>query len=820
MHINHDNLVLNSEGDVEAKLLIPLLSSELYLGIPAQNFFSKEYLAPTEIDKGAKVPGGYYPDFSVWIHGFPILLVEAKTPGVPVEQAYREASLYARHLNSQRPTGLNPASFIVASSGTRVLFGRWDAPPEFDVHYKLLRPGSTTLQEVQQVYGFPALRQHALECLRKVKTNRGRRPFNNAGGPAIINAKKALNSFAADLSPILRRYFTSRDASDIKEISKYAYVSSAEVTEYDRVLESLLKDRVQVRRDTIVERLEPDGSSEKHIEKAFAVFDEERPAAGQLQIIQGAVGAGKSLFIRRYKEVLQSPGLMTRCRWAWVDFGSGSFDLSNAQVWLAKAFNESFQAENPEIDFGKREVLWGIFAKQVQRRKPIYDDVAAWDETKAAILRNEDLQKWQDDPIEYSIGLANYILGQRQELLLVVMDNVDRLDLKTQLDVFQLALWFMGQTKAFTILQMRDETYERFKTKPPLDTFRAGIAFHITPPRFIDVVRKRLDLSLRYLADRAETTQSYTLPSGARITVPTNELGRFLQDLYVELFERRRNIARIMESLAGKDVRRALDMFVSIITSGHLGEDQITSQVRGGGELRITEHNLLKILMRTDYQLFSDRSGFISNIFSFENEWNRPSNFLLIEILFFLASSRKRSGQIGIEGYFAVQHICELMQKRGYDTEDTAKAVNLALTWNLIDADHMGNISAILSDSVKISASGFIHLRTLVERLEYLYGILATTRVTDGKVLSTIAEATERELRLGDLSARAKLQVVEAFRGYLLKQATALAKAAGSQFDIADRNSGAAYVLRAMERAISRFYTQDDGKKAEVDLLD
>jgi hypothetical protein len=314
--------------------------------------------------------------------------------------------------------------------------------------------------------------------------------------------------------------------------------------------------------------------------------------------------------------------------------------------------------------------------------------------------------------------------------------------------------------------------------------------------------------------------QTYTLPSGVRITVPTTKLGQFLQDLYAELFDRRRNIARITESLAGKDVRRALDMFVSIITSGHLGEDQLTSQVHGGGGIQITEHNLLKILMRTDYRLFSDRSGFISNIFNFENEWNRPSNFLQIEILFFLASSRKRAGPIGIEGYFTVQYICELMQKIGYDPEDTAKAINLALARYLIDTDHMGNVLVSQSDSVKISASGFIHLRTLVERLEYLYGMLATTRVTDGKLLDTIAEATQRELRLGDLSPRAKLQVVEAFRDYLLKQAADLAKAAGSRFDITDRNSGAAYVLRAVERAISRFYNRDNAKNAGVDPLD
>ena len=159
--------------------------------------------------------------------------------------------------------------------------------------------------------------------------------------------------------------------------------------------------------------------------------------------------------------------------------------------------------------------------------------------------------------------------------------------------------------------------------------------------------------------------------------------------------------------------------------------------------------------MRTDYRLFSDRSGFISNIFNLKR-MEPTVRFLVIEILFFLAASRKRAGQIGIEGYFTVQHICDLMQKLGYDPEDTAAAVNLILTRYLIDADHMGNISAKMSDSVKISASGYIHLRTLVERIEYLYGILATTRVTDDQVLTIIAEATQRELRLGDLTARAK----------------------------------------------------------------
>ena len=70
-------------------------------------------------------------------------------------------------------------------------------------------------------------------------------------------------------------------------------------------------------------------------------------------------------------------------------------------------------------------------------------------------------------------------------------------------------------------------------------------------------------------------------------------------------------------------------MFIGIITSGHLGEDQITSQVRDGATVRISERNILKILMRAEYRFFSDHSGVVSNIFALENDWKKPSNFLL-----------------------------------------------------------------------------------------------------------------------------------------------------------------------------------------------
>jgi hypothetical protein len=175
-------------------------------------------------------------------------------------------------------------------------------------------------------------------------------------------------------------------------------------------------------------------------------------------------------------------------------------------------------------------------------------------------------------------------------------------------------------------------------------------------------------------------------------------------------------------------VRRALEMFVSIITSGHLGEDQITSQVLGDSQIRITEQNILKILMRAEYRFFSDNAGFVTNIFHFESDWKKPNNFILSEILFYLAQNRKQKGQIGVEGYFAVHHLANELQRIGIDVEDTLAGTNYLLRRYLINADHMNNVLVQLDDCVKIAASGYIHLRILAERVEYLFGVIPTTK--------------------------------------------------------------------------------------------
>ena len=103
-----DELVLKTESDVEQKVIMPLLTESSLLAIPNASVYTKQYLAPAALDKAAGKMAGYYPDYSIWLHGLPVMIIEAKAPDVAPEEGYREASLYARHLNQKFPSGKNP----------------------------------------------------------------------------------------------------------------------------------------------------------------------------------------------------------------------------------------------------------------------------------------------------------------------------------------------------------------------------------------------------------------------------------------------------------------------------------------------------------------------------------------------------------------------------------------------------------------------------------------------------------------------------------------------------------------------------------------
>jgi hypothetical protein len=138
------------------------------------------------LKKKAGLDFGYIPDFVIWLESLPVLVCEVKSPIVDSLVGYREASLYARHINTGMGygPGINPCTFVLATNGVKLLYGNWDAEPTGEAQIKDLVPGSDALARLVSFCGISALLKHARREANKLHFG------NTFGRPALQAVKR------------------------------------------------------------------------------------------------------------------------------------------------------------------------------------------------------------------------------------------------------------------------------------------------------------------------------------------------------------------------------------------------------------------------------------------------------------------------------------------------------------------------------------------------------------------------------------------------------------------------------------------------------
>ncbi|HEX3810316.1 MAG TPA: hypothetical protein VHW02_11530 [Rhizomicrobium sp.] len=803
-----------SEGDVETQVVLPLLTRKELLSIALEDIRSKESIVALDIGKGAKRKS-YVPDFCVYSNSLPALVVEAKSPDNDVLVGYAEARLYAGEINRSFPAGINPCCRIISTNGLDIAAGHWDADPSISIPVVELHPGTTALTNLIALLGAEEITRLIGPISTALRSSDFKRPFNQGAGPTQISRRIEPNTFAADLSPVLRRYFSSRDQTTDEEIYSRAYISSNEITSYDRILESYLKDRLtRSKRRTEIKTTK---RKSEQITKTLSTFDEKKPIGGDLQLVTGGVGAGKSLFARRYKEYLQPAALAEKNHWAFINFISPPEDFNSWNQWVCENFVSSLAEEGAPVDLRDADDQERVFANDLADRRAFYERMEGVQLGRGVLEKARDIEQWRQDALKLTKGLARYFQGDRRENLIVVFDNVDRRESAAQLAAFQTALWFMDQTRCMVILQMRDSTFEAYKNEPPLDTYRTGQIFHISPPRFVNVVKKRLELSLEDLTNEAPEQVTFYTRTGVAVSYPKSRAGEFLRGIYTELFQRPNNVSRVLEALAGRNVRRALDMFLAILTSGHMPEEIIASVAQGTGFRSFPEYRILRALMRQDYRFFNDNTGFVANIFYCDSQWKRPTNFLIPELLFYLLGQRKVRGDNGQMGFVSLSRLLLEMETLGFVREDVLDAARFCLVKELIEVETSSPDKIRDRDSLKATAAGWAHMRLLSSRVEYIASVLPTTPMNDKQLSAHVFDLMQAENRSGHLLFHQAVQLVEAFETYLRHQSKTLAVHPG----YAHRKlSGSVYVMEKIKEAIKHARNERSKYSGQGDFLD
>ena len=329
--------------------------------------------------------------------------------------------------------------------------------------------------------------------------------------------------------------------------------------------------------------------------------------------------------------------------WAFIDFNvTGSRNDINS--FVAEQFLKSLEELNG-YDFYDEERLDKIFSPDMIKFERSNKSLKRDNPSEYAARVATERAKLMDDKAKFVEAISRYYAGEHGQGLVVVFDNVDKLATDRQLMIFESAQWFKDLTKALVIVNLRDVTFETHRDEKPLDSFINAINFYIRPPRFAQVIKKRLELLMETLPSEVDKNQEYTLKTGQRVKYQSSRLGEFVMRIYLSLFDSR-DMTSMLEALVAKDVRRALGMFSDIIISPHITTNQITGAAIAGSSYRIPERVLIRALMRGRYQYFLDRGIYIHDIIGADNSHARPSNFIFVDVLEYLVPKSEGADRI------------------------------------------------------------------------------------------------------------------------------------------------------------------------------
>jgi hypothetical protein len=129
-------------------------------------------------------------------------------------------------------------------NGQSMILGYWDSIDPISAEARELKIGTLTHETIIEAVSFDALKRHASDMRLKFKPLYSFIPLYFIGGDPVANRKIPFNSFANDLVPLIRKYFESDSPEGIDDIIQRAYVSSDEITKYDTILETFLKENI------------------------------------------------------------------------------------------------------------------------------------------------------------------------------------------------------------------------------------------------------------------------------------------------------------------------------------------------------------------------------------------------------------------------------------------------------------------------------------------------------------------------------------------------------------------------------------------------
>jgi hypothetical protein len=572
------------------------------------------------------------------------------------------------------------------------------------------------------------------------------------------------NLHARYLDPIARRYFGEIAPTD-KRMMERCYVFARGT----RQLAEGLKSRLS---DGLTDYFKADGAQEISDVRTGGKLGEriarslKNQSAGEILILYGGKGAGKSTFLRRllYHDppayfVMHGFPIIVDCLRAPQDKNELTKYLWG-QITTALDQNELLAAPIEEL-LRLFEDRFSVAQKQ---------ELAGYEPASGDYLRerNRLVGCWKEDKAYSAKRLSDY-WRENGKRVVVAFDNTDQLPPVLQDHCFLVAQSIARDLACIGLISMREERYCRARTVGVLDAYH-NAGYHLAAPELEGVFVKRIHLVIADLEASGRKKALEILPEDA----PFDDLKKFFVVCLKQFRTDENALKRFLEECSRDNTRLALTFFAQFIASGYTHVEEMVANPFW----TVINHQVIKPMMIPQRFNYDENKSLIPNIYQCRTP-SHGSHFTALRILHMLRRGISTSPEQG--GFSRVDALVDEFDSKFGLRQDSESALDMMLRYGLIEANNRLDCYSvekagsegkefIYADEVRITAFGVYMVDYLSSTFTYLDLVCLDCGLADEALYHEFCRAAARERAMGsDKRSRleSRLKRAAAFVKYL-----------------------------------------------------
>jgi hypothetical protein len=439
--------------------------------------------------------------------------------------------------------------------------------------------------------------------------------------------------------------------------------------------------------------------------------------------------------------------------------------VSSSEIynWIKKNLILQLKAQYSEIDFDELSFIEKLYKREINKlKKGVLSLLDSQSDKYKNLLVDKLLSFQNNDDLTLECFIQELVHSRNKDLI-IILDNCDKRNLEEQLLMFEVANWIKDNIKAIVFLPLRDTTFDNFRNEKPLDTVVKDLIFRINPPSLERVIYQRIKYANR-LSEK-NSGNFYYLPNGWKVSYPSSDELHYLKSILSSLFQNH-FFKRLISGLAGRDIRKGIEVFLDFCKSGHISVNEIIKMKQSKGNYKLPNHIISRVFLRGNRTYYSGEESRIKNIFNSDPSDDLPDPFIRVAILKWLYNNRRKKGPSGILGFHKTNELIKAMISYGHAYGRTIDELLFLLKNSLIISESQNTNNFDLEELISINSQGVIHYE-LIGNIDYVSSCSESVWYKTESVAEKISEDMSGQGEFSHLSIQNNLEHSEILLNYL-----------------------------------------------------